>query len=132
MKRPQTLTLTCPSCSMTVELHLVGGQYQNSYQGTCAHCDEYWVLCSGDDDESGIPRYEEKPGHSLKCPECGWSSDFEAKIGGMTPTFSIEDIDLEDPEHFLSKDVEIDKVICGECRHEGQFHDFYVPAPEEK
>lgn len=135
MARPLTLKMKCMSCSMPITLHLIGGQYQNSYQGDCDHCNEYWLLCSGEDDESGIPRHKhtgEKPTHALGCPKCGHDDLFEAKIGGHTPTFSIEDIDLEDPEHFLSKDVEIDKVICGGCRHEGQFGDFYIPVPKEK
>lgn len=135
--RPQTITITCTTCISPalftpVTLHLIGGQYQNSYHGTCDHCGEYWLLCNSDDNDSSIPRYEEKPKHSLGCPECGHEGRFEAKIGGHTPTFSIEDIDPEDPEHFLSNDVEIDKVICCGCRHEGQFNDFYIPAPKEK
>lgn len=128
MRRPQTIEIPCASCSMTVTLVLIGGQYQNSYQGNCAHCNEYWLLCSGEDDSSGIPRYEEEPKHSLECPECNSTGKFVAEIGGHKPTFSIENIDPDDPKHSLSKDLEIEKVTCWQCSHTDSFECFYTPA----
>lgn len=70
---------------------------------------------------------------AMRCLKCGWQLSFEAKIGGHTITFSNKDIDAEDPEHSLAEEsIEIDAVICGSCRHEGPFNEFYVPETREE
>ncbi|GIV22018.1 MAG: hypothetical protein KatS3mg023_3769 [Armatimonadota bacterium] len=40
---PQYIIITCP-CGSQVQLELVGGQYQNTYDGECPRCGTRWEL----------------------------------------------------------------------------------------
>ncbi len=42
-EKPNTITIQC-MCGETVTLELVGGQYQNLYQGECQKCGRKWSL----------------------------------------------------------------------------------------
>jgi len=116
------VSFECPLCHDQVTLHLTGGQHQFSYEGKCPGCEQYWDLNGEDGHE------EEQSNHSLECPECSSTGKFVAEIGGHRPTFSLDDIDPNDPKHSLSEDLEIEKVTCWGCSHTDSFEHFYTPA----
>lgn len=48
------VSLECPLCQAQVTLHLIGGQYQYTYEGKCPGCNQYWKL----DGEDGHDKEE--------------------------------------------------------------------------
>ncbi len=69
-------------CGTEVEMTVIGGQYQHTYEGTCPKCERIWqlkdVLYEVDEDikigEHGVPAECE----NADCDDCGLS-DFGRK-----------------------------------------------------
>ena len=107
----------CPLCASQAVLHLIGGQYQYSYEGKCPSCNQYWRLDGedGHEEEEDIP--EEKNIYGERIPE-------------RMPIFSgpeeRKQVEAE-RQRFLEKQrkLEEDKLKhsleCPKCCHTGEF-----------
>jgi hypothetical protein len=40
---PDKVSIAC-ACGHVIELVIIGGQYQNTYEGICPYCERHWEL----------------------------------------------------------------------------------------
>jgi len=57
MSKKSKIKRTVCTCTTPVVLELVGGQYQNTWFGTCSNCNTDWTL-SAEKDELDIEPYK--------------------------------------------------------------------------
>lgn len=74
------MILVICDCNASIDMKVVGGQYQHTYEGTCPNCKKMWqlidIINERDEEPENIPAECE----DIECSECNVSDAIKRVI----------------------------------------------------